>query len=501
MRWLPLFDSRFPGHFKLQCLRDSDFFRVANMLPKPFYKHVVAALLAGLFLRLFFILRFPFYSGDTAYYEELARNWLHQGVYGFYSHGQLFPSGVRVPGYPAFLALIYYFAGPSRRAVMLAQALVDLATCVLAAGIAARLAAGLPEPSRRRIAAAALWLTALCPFTANYAAVPLTEVLATFLTTLAILLFLSPALIRIDPPQSTKDLLRLVCAGFLGGLVVGLGALVRPETPLLLVAVLLLLALRSFRRVNLGRLVLTTLWMTAGLLLPLAPWAARNALSLGRVQFLAPRYAETYGDILPTGFYSWTKTWMFHFRDAYLFTWKLPSQPIDWKDLPNYAADSTEERSRVVSLLERYNHTHGMTIALDREFAELARERTRHHPIRTYLWIPIERAGAMWFTPRITLLPYSGRLWPLSQSYRSNPIDFEITFGFALLNIIYITMALAAARAWRTNPGMLLILIFLFIRTVFLTQLQTCEPRYVLVCFPALLAMCAQLFRPPQTSQ
>jgi len=44
--------------------------------PQSFYKHLLPALLAGLALRLFFIWRFPFYSGDTAYYEELARNWL-----------------------------------------------------------------------------------------------------------------------------------------------------------------------------------------------------------------------------------------------------------------------------------------------------------------------------------------------------------------------------------------------------------------------------------------
>src|SRR5947207_11422064 len=35
----------------------------------------------------------------------------------------------------------------------------------------------------------------------------------------------------------------------------------------------------------------------------------------------------------------------------------------------------------------------------------------------------------------------------------------------------------------------------LVVRTAFLTQLQTCEPRYVLVCFPALLAMAAQLWQ------
>jgi len=56
-------------------------------------------------------------------------------------------------------------------------------------------------------------------------------------------------------------------------------------------------------------------------------------------------------------------------------------------------------------------------------------------------------------------------------------------------------MALAAAWFCRRNPGVLLIVAFIVVRTAFLTQLQTCEPRYVLVCFPALLAMSAQLFR------
>jgi len=463
------------------------------MFTKTFAKHLAPALLAGLALRLFFIWRFPFYSGDTAYYEELAHNWLYHGVYGFYSHGQLVASDARAPGYPAFLAAIYFLAGTGRRAVMLAQAFVDLATCVLAAGIAHRLATGAPDPARTRVAAAALWLTALCPFTANYTAVPLTEVLATFFTTLALLIFVSPAGMAIDRTASRSDLLRSATIWFAGGLVVGLGTLVRPETPLLLGAVLIFLWLRYGRPANWKKLALATLWMIVGLLLPLAPWAARNAVSLGRVQFLAPRYAETYGDVLPTGFYSWTKTWMFRFRDAYLFTWKLPSQPIDVKNLPSYAVDSPEEFSRVASLLDRYNRARDMTRSLDLEFAELARERVKRHPIRTYVWIPIERAAAMWFTPRITLLPFSGRFWPLAESYHYNPAEFEVTLGLTLLNIFYVAMALAAAWRCRANPGVLLIVVFIFLRTAFLTQLQTCEPRYVLVCFPALLAIAAQL--------
>jgi hypothetical protein len=471
------------------------------MFTKPFVKHLAPALLAGLALRLFFIWYFPFYSGDTAYYEELARNWLYHGVYGFYSHGQLLPSDARAPGYPAFLAGIYFLAGTGRQAVMLAQAFVDLATCILAAGIADRLAAGTPDATRSRVAAAALWLTALCPFTANYAAVPLTEVLATFFSTLVLLIFLSPVGMTLDGIVSNRDLLRATKIWFAGGLVVGFGTLIRPETPLLLGAVLIALWFRYRRPANWKRLTLATLWMIVGLLLPLAPWAARNTVSLGRVQFLAPRYAETYGDVLPTGFYAWTKTWMFRFRDAYLFTWKLPTQPIGLKDLPSYAVNSPEELSRVSSLLDRYNRTPGMTRSIDLEFAELARERAKRHPIRTFIWIPIERAAATWFSPRVTLLPYSGRLWPLTESYRSNPTDFEVTLGFTLLNVVYVLMGLAAAWSCRKNPGVLLIVAFILIRTAFLTQLQTCEPRYVLVCFPALLVISAQLWRRSKTGR
>jgi hypothetical protein len=461
---------------------------------KSFYKHLFPALLAGLALRFFFVWRFPFPSGDTPYYEELARNWLYHGVYGFYSHGHLVASDVRMPGYPGFLAIIYCLAGPGRKAVLVAQAFLDLATCILTACIAGRLAAGTGESIRSRITIAALWLAVLCPFTANYSAALLTEVLATFLTTLAVLLFLLPSAVQIDLIRARADLLRSVWVWFLGGVVVGLGTLVRPETPLLLVAVLLVYWLRWWRPANWEKLIVATLWMALGVLLPLVPWAARNANTFGRVQFLAPRYAETYGDVMPTGFYAWTKTWMFRFRDAYLFTWKLPADPISLDDLPSHAVDSPQERSRVASLLERYNREHSMAIQTDMEFAQLALERTQRHPIRTYAWIPIERAAAMWFTPRITLLPYSGKLWPLGESWHQNPTDFEVTLCFALLNFLYAGLALAGAVHWRECPGIVLIVAFIVIRTAFLTQLQTCEPRYVLECFPALLALCAQVW-------
>jgi hypothetical protein len=39
-----------------------------------------------------------------------------------------------------------------------------------------------------------------------------------------------------------------------------------------------------------------------------------------------------------------------------------------------------------------------------------------------------------------------------------------------------------------------LLVFFILLRTAFLTTLETPEPRYVLVCYPALLALAAQVF-------
>ena len=95
------------------------------------YKQLAAAMLAGLALRIFFIAHRPFYSGDTKFYEELARNWLDHGVYGLFVGGQLLPVDMRMPGYPAFLAAIYAVLGRTRMAVMLVQAALDMVTCYL----------------------------------------------------------------------------------------------------------------------------------------------------------------------------------------------------------------------------------------------------------------------------------------------------------------------------------------------------------------------------------
>src|SRR5579864_2477230 len=93
--------------------------------------HVTGAVLAAFALRLCFVWRFPFYdAGDTQIYQQMAHNWLRQGFYGLEIAGRLTPVDIRVPGYPAFLAAISVFFGESARAVMAAQVIVDVLTCV-----------------------------------------------------------------------------------------------------------------------------------------------------------------------------------------------------------------------------------------------------------------------------------------------------------------------------------------------------------------------------------
>ncbi len=461
---------------------------------KRMRKHLLFAALLGLGLRLFFVWHFPTEAGDTALYEELARNWADHRVYGVFLDGQLTPVNLRVPGYPAFLAAIHAVFGRTRLAVMLVQAVLDMATCVLTAALAARLA---PSLLRQRVAVAALWLAATCPFVANYTAVLLTEVLATLLATAALLV-----LLRAGDGTPAK--------WFFAALLVGLGTLVRPETPLLLAAVALVLAVRWRRPADWPKLLRTSALMAGGLLIPLAPWAARNWSSLHQVQFLAPFYAQLPEEFVPRGFNAWTKTWLVRFRDVHLVAWKLGDEPIRIEDLPASAFDSAQERVRVATLLEQYNTTLNISPELDREFGELARQRAAQHPLRTYLWIPLERAATLWFTPRIELLPYSGHLWPLAQQWEEDRVDFSVTAGLGLLNYVYVALALAGAwrgarrRDQRDSVGrwaLALIVSFILVRTAFFTQVETPEPRYVLECFPALLAIAALAWTKPQVQQ
>jgi hypothetical protein len=475
---------------------------------KRIFSNPILPLVIGACLRLLFVLKFPAGSGDTVIYDQLATNWLKHAKYAMDIGGQPVPVDIRMPGYPAFLAIIYAITGhtgeAARRAVLLTQAFLDLSTCVLIGALAALLALLWNEKSNpRRAFFIGLWLAALCPFTANYAAVPLTEVWAIFFTALATLVLV--AVLANAAGISSLGQWKLTSRNYwmvvtLAGFAVGLGTLFRPETPLLLVVASLILVVALLRRGELKRMVLTVGLMGFAAALPLVPWTIRNVVTLHEFQPLTPKDATLPSELDPKGFMAWERTWLYRVRDCYLVPWKLNDEEIHLSDIPASAFDTPEERDRVSAALDAYNQELTLTPEEDAVFARLARERTARHPLRTYLWIPLRRAVRIWFTPRIELLPVSGNVFPLRYMHEEDPVDQRITIKLFFLNILYVALGLCGAwRLWKfpTARGVVaFFLLYILLRTAFLTTLETPEPRYVLVCFPALIALAPQLFLP-----
>ena len=476
---------------------------------KRIFSHPVTALAAGLCLRLFFVHNYPMVSADTVLYEQMAGNWLEHHVYAMTVEGGIVPADLRMPGYPAFLAIIYAITGrtgPDARVyVMAAQVAVDLCSCLAIAVLAALLALLRPNPaSWKRVFMATLWLAVLCPFTANYAAVPLTEVFAGFFTAAALVSLIvliwdasggRASLFRAGWVARHAESIFALTSGFL----IGMGTLFRPESPLLLVVAWIVIGLIWLSKKRFLFCLQLVVLSAVGCALPLVPWAVRNAVTLNEVQFLAPKNSNLPGELVPYGFMAWEKTWLFRVKDCYLVPWRLNGEVINLEDIPARAFDTAEEKKRVAAILEQYNNDVTLSSEEDAAFGQLARERTARHPLRTYVWLPVARGVTIWFTPRIELLPFSGQVFPLRQAWQEDPIDQSVTVGFFLLNAFYV--ALAVWGAWRISqespplrPAVALLFGYILLRTAFLATLETPEPRYVLVCFPALLGLAGQVF-------
>jgi hypothetical protein len=475
---------------------------------KRVFSHPLTALVTGFLVRLLFLWRLPSSAGDTALYETLSLHWLKQGVYGMAVNGVLTPVDIRMPGYPAYLAVVYAFTNLSGEAarfwVLLGQILVDLACCVFVAELAARCAGR--NADSRRVYRVALWLAALCPFTANYTAVPLTETFTIFWTALA-LATLVPA---VRPEQGFRGVLgsdrfsrrsEFLKNVLLAGVWAGLATLFRPESPLLLVACLPVIVWVAVRRGEFARGLRAAALACLACFLVLLPWIVRNAITLHEFQPLTPRYATLPGERAPIGFMAWESTWLYRFREVFLVSWKMNDDAIQLDDIPARAFDTPEERQHVAAILEQYNQNSNLTPEQDAQFALIARARTERNPLRTYLWVPLERVATLWFTPRIEQLPVSGSVFPLAETWETDRLDMSVTIGLFFANLFYLACALlGAVRLFRSAPesraAVAMLAIFVLARTLFLTTVETPEPRYVLVCFPAVIALAAHAWSP-----
>ena len=432
--------------------------------------------LAGLAVRLAFFWKLRFIAGDSFIYGDIAKNWMQQGAYALTEDGTFVPTLIRLPGYPLFLVGIWSVFGIEHyTAVMVIQILLDLGTCFVVAALALETVGALAA----RIAFA---LSALCVFFANYDATPLTEPLAIFFAALALL-------------GAVKGLARLRQPRWIGwwvvcGLATGAGVILRPDGGILLAAIglylfLWMIVVGDARRVIAGGLLVAVLGLA-----PLVPWTIRNHRVFGQFQPLAPRFANNPDEYAPTGFYRWVRTWIVDYISVEDIYWHVPGEEVDAGKLPPRAFDSDIQRAWTRGLFNLYNQSHKITPELDAQFRSLAEQRIAADRLRYYLWLPLLRVADMWLRPRTEALPLNSRWW----EFREDPKDSALGGVLGAANLALVLLAvIGALRGHVRFAGTMLVWIVL--RSVFLSTLENPEPRYVLECYPAVLVLAAAAFQ------
>jgi hypothetical protein len=455
------------------------------------------AFLCGLLLRLWFITHFAHVAGDSLLYGDIAKNWLEHGIYGFTqataAEPTLLPEPtlIRLPGFPAFLALCFAVFGLEHyTAVLYVQAGLDLLTCMVVALLSGRLFG-------RRAFWVVLWLGVLCPFTANYAAAPLAETLT--LTCIAVAYY---ALYRWQMERAAGPYNRWL---YVLAATLSYAILLRPEQGMLATSVLpaMLWAKagsdsKGWVKRSLTSLTSLTPVVLCGVLvvLPLVPWAVRNWRTFHVFQPLAPRYATDPGEVVPLGFQRWYRTWAIDFASTEDVYWNYDGDRIEISDLPARAFDSEAQYNATDALLNDYNQTAKANASLDASFDVLAAERIAVNPVRYYLALPVARVLNMALRPRTEMLPVPLEWW----KFHEHPGKTVFATDYALLNLAYFVLAGLGLWRWHrmrdahtdaawNGQGALAwsMVASVVLRGLLLLTLDNSEPRYTLEFYPVFL--------------
>jgi 4-amino-4-deoxy-L-arabinose transferase-like glycosyltransferase len=446
-------------------------------------------LFAGLALRLYFLHWQAFLASDSLIYQNIAQNWLHAHVYGLSTDFGVRPTMIRLPGYPAILAVcswlfdgLFHSAPGTMRSflpVLWLQIFADLATCCLAAATVYRMAG-------RRAALATLTLACLCPFTANYSAFALTETFTLFFVAL-----------------TYYALLRWLAAGTFGWLTLlavalAYSILLRPDQGLLAAAVIPVLIVAQSEKQSMRQQLLPALLCCTMVALPFVPWTLRNLHTFGVFQPLSPKLAVDPGEPAPTGFQRWFRTWGVDFtatQDAY---WTYPDEAVVLDNMPGRAFDSPAQRERTVELLQQAAITHKLNPEVEAGFAALAIERIHAHRLRYYVVLPIARLTNMLLHPRTEMLPVNEPWW----DFQSHPGRTVFAWLYAGLNLAYM---IAAGFGWlrlrRMQPLLAWsMLTYVALRCALLMTLDNSEQRYTLEFFPLYFVCAGMLFTGPKNT-
>jgi 4-amino-4-deoxy-L-arabinose transferase-like glycosyltransferase len=432
----------------------------------------------GLALRLLFIW-FPRPSDDdTTDYLALGHNLLHYGTYGQGTPGDLAPTLFRLPGYPIVLGLFesafaHIWPTTWQTALLVTQAITDILSGLLLASFARRYL----NPRAGEIALA---LAMLCPFTAAFAGIALTESFSVFALSLGIY-----ATGRALAENETNRIWSLLLAGVASAFAM----LLRPDGVLQFIALAAGLLWYTTRRAALRRAISTSLIYATVALAPIALWTFRNWQTFHVFQPLAPRHLNDPGERFNKGFYDWLRTWSTEFVTTANVFWNVGSESIDMDDIPARAFDSPAQQQRTQALINEYNQTHSISADLDNRFELLAQERIHNHPVQCLVVVPILRVFDMLLRPRTLEFDLEVDWW----AWNRHPGQTVAAIALGLINLAYVLAAIwgflrrRVPLAWMLGG-------YLVMRCLLLSTMENPEPRYTIQMFPIFIVAAAAAF-------
>ena len=418
----------------------------------------------GLAIRLWLVPQWADHAFESAQYNQMASNIQRWGAFSDDTAVPPAPNAHRTPGYPLLLATIYGVAGQENlRAVQVIQAILDLLTCWVVYRIAREL-------FRDRLVGFWSFGTSLiAPPLLIFAGYVLPETLTTLWTTLAVFCALKAC-----RANHTRWFIGL-------GLFCAAAALTRPG-----MIALPLFLLPVFWLTPEGRRFLTpkraTLAVFCGLFLFL-PWVTRNAITLGKVNFLSSCRA-TVADEQARGYYRWVSTWAD--SQAYNRSLIVPvvyqgiaSKPEELPSLdrfPSHAFISKDEREKVGDLLRQVYAKLRLTPEIDAEFKRLADARIHSRPFQYYVALPFYRMVMLWAEPLGSWFVKA----PVRISRLAQIINIAIVmFGFAGMWVL--------RRQWRdTAPLWLAMWACTIAGVVSCFSVANVNPRFVVPAYPVM---------------
>jgi 4-amino-4-deoxy-L-arabinose transferase-like glycosyltransferase len=241
----------------------------------------------------------PMMGGDGPEYAQLAHNLIFHGVFSSTSSPPLLPNISRTPGYPAILAIFDYIGFRPLLIVRIAQ----FAMVALTAWLVYVIGREVADEWTARVAA--LFVGTYLPLL-GLASYTLSEVTATLLTTLVVLLLIRATRRSPDSLMSAAGL----------GLALAALAYVRPEYELLVAIAAVALLLTGDGRFRSRQRWLRPAIVIGVFLVAVAPWTIRNASLTGQLIPLATgsgvsllesadQYAGTISDAMTTN--DWDK--------------------------------------------------------------------------------------------------------------------------------------------------------------------------------------------------